>query len=117
MKRLIAISALTMIASAAAFASEIKIEVPGEGTTEVKPVSYKCDGELPVSATYINAPGNALAVLLIGDDTVVTANVLAASGAKYAGGKYIWWTKGTEADLYDLTLGEDAPARHCVETS
>lgn len=117
MKRLIAMSALTAIASIPAFASEIKIDLPGEGTTEIRPVFYKCDGEPPVSATYINAPGNALGILRIGDQTVVIVNVLAASGAKYAGGKYIWWTKGTEADLYDLTQGEDAPGRHCVETS
>lgn len=117
MKRLIAISTLIATASFPVFASEIKIDLPGEGTTEIRPVSYKCDGEPPVSATYINAPDNSLAILTIGTQTVVTANVLAASGAKYAGGKYIWWTKGAEADLYDLTQGEDAPGRHCVEAN
>jgi len=117
MKSLIAMSALMAIASAPVTASEIKIDLPGEGVTEIKPVSYKCDGEPAVSATYINAPGNALAILMIGDQTLVTANVLAASGAKYAGGKYVWWTKGKEADLYDLTQGENAPGRHCVEAS
>ena len=36
------------------------------------------------------------------DQTVVAANVISGSGAKYAGGIYIWWTKGETADLYNL---------------
>ena len=35
-------------------------------------------------------------------------NVLSASGARYAGRQYTWWTKGNSADFYDLTKGEDA---------
>ncbi len=59
---------------------------------------------------YVNAGDNSLAVLTLGDRTVVAVTVLSASGAKYAGQNYVWWTKGDNADLYDLTKGEDAPA-------
>jgi heat shock protein HslJ len=76
-------------------------------------VSYLCDGDLRLAAEYINAGSTSLAVLSIGEETVVAANVLAASGAKYAGGQYEWWTKGDEATLYDLTKGENAPGVTC----
>lgn len=113
MKRAVAVLAM-LAAAEPAFAATIAIEVPGE-KPETTNVAYACDGGLAVSATYINATDNSLAVLKIGDATVVTANVLAGSGAKYAGGKYVWWTKGREADLYDLTNGENAPGTHCAE--
>lgn len=109
------IVALAMLAFAQpAFAATITIELPGNAP-ETATVSYKCDGGQAVTAIYVNATDNSLAVLKIGEETIVAANVLAGSGARYAGGKYIWWTKGREADLYDVTNGEDAPGTHCVE--
>ena len=48
----------------------------------------------------------------------MASNVLSASGARYAGGQYIWWSKGDTADLYDLTEGgEETPAASCREGS
>ena len=49
-------------------------------------------------------------IVKLGDDTVLMVNVLSASGARYAGQQYVWWTKGNSADFYDRTEGEDAPA-------
>ena len=31
--------------------------------------------------------------------------VIAASGARYSGGQYIWWVKGNQADLVDFRNG------------
>jgi membrane-bound inhibitor of C-type lysozyme len=40
----------------------------------------------------------------------VFASVISASGARYASGQWVWWSKGSDASLYDTTLGEDAEA-------
>lgn len=99
---------------AGAAANSIVIPVPSP--VDVATVAYRC-GRLAVTVDYINAGGISLAVLHFGDDLVVAANVLAASGAKYAGDRYIWWSHGEGTDLYDLTGpgGETVPV-NCRET-
>ncbi|MBL8585033.1 MAG: MliC family protein [Rhizobiaceae bacterium] len=106
------IAAAIALAPTAALATTVTIELPGSEPPSVQNLTYDCDGRT-IGATYINTAANALAVLDLGEETVVMANVLAASGAKYAGQKYVWWTKGDEADLYDLTQDEKTPLAHC----
>lgn len=105
-------STLTAMILAAAVngaaASTVTLELPGSAPVVRKSVSYKC-GDKVVKAEYINAGGNSLVVLTLDDQTVVAVTVLSASGARYAGQQYVWWTKGDNANLYDLTKGEDAP--------
>ncbi|GAA2853727.1 membrane-bound inhibitor of C-type lysozyme [Aminobacter aminovorans] len=96
-------------ATRAAMASTVTLELPGDAKVEHNAVDYKC-GDQTVKAEYVNAGDNSLVVLTLGDQTVVAVTVLSASGARYAGQQFIWWTKGDNADLYDLTKGEDAPA-------
>lgn len=96
----------------AVHADALQIELPG--AIEQVEVVYRCS-DTEISATYYNAESNALAVLRFGDQTLVMTNVLAASGAKYAGGPYVWWTKGETADLYDQMKGEDAAPVSCTE--
>jgi len=98
-------------------AASITIEVPNADAVETAKQEYSCGEEFSVLAEYFNAGPVSLATLTFADDFVVTANVLAASGAKYAGGKYIWWTRDEEADLYDLTNGEDASPVHCTSAA
>ncbi len=96
-------------ATSAAMASTVTLELPGDAQVERNAVDYKC-GDQAVKAEYVNAGDNSLVVLKLADQTVVAVTVLSASGARYAGQNYVWWTKGDNADLYDLTKGEDAPA-------
>jgi len=96
-------------ATSAAMASTVTLELPGDAQVERNAVDYKC-GDQAVKAEYVNAGDNSLVVLKLADQTVVAVTVLSASGARYAGQHYVWWTKGDNADLYDLTKGEDAPA-------
>jgi len=97
--------------------TDVVIRLPGpEQTVTRETLNYQCDGEQRVVVEYINAGANSLAVLTIDEETIIAANVLAASGAKYAGGRYEWWTKGDEATLYDLTKGENAPGTTCSKT-
>ncbi|MBS7699282.1 MAG: MliC family protein [Chelatococcus sp.] len=93
----------------------ITIEVPTVNEVQTVKASYAC-GDRVVDATYFNAGAISLVSLAIHGEFVIAANVLAGSGAKYAGGRFIWWTKGNTADLYDLTKGENAAPVTCKQT-
>ncbi|MFC4352671.1 MliC family protein [Fodinicurvata halophila] len=66
-----------------------------EGLPETKPIVYICDGGAMVAAIYED------------DEAVVTyegrseqmETVRSASGARYAGEEWIWWTKGNTGFL------------------
>ncbi|OYR20275.1 MliC family protein [Brucella thiophenivorans] len=100
MKKWILVAGLSLIASGA-FAGEITIKLADDVDVTENAVLYKC-GDQNVSATYYNAGDNSLVELEMENNTVIAANVLSGSGAKYAGGIYVWWTKGPTADLYNL---------------
>jgi membrane-bound inhibitor of C-type lysozyme len=80
-------------------------------------VNYRCEGSsAPMTVEYINAGEDSLAMVPVEGGRRVMVSVLAASGARYAGGAFVWWTKGREGALYDLRKGEDAdPVATCVE--
>jgi len=100
MKKWILATGFSLVASGA-LAGEINIPLPDDVDVTENSVLYKC-GDQNVSATYYNAGENSLVQLEMEDTSVIAANVLSGSGAKYAGGVYIWWTKGDTADLYNL---------------
>ncbi|HEY9215551.1 MAG TPA: MliC family protein [Ancylobacter sp.] len=106
-------AAVALTGAASAASNQIVIPLPMSSAVDTVKVTYACDGIAEVEVAYINAPPVSLATLSFNDDFVVMANVLAASGAKYAGDHFIWWTKGNGADLYDLTKGENAPPIKC----
>jgi membrane-bound inhibitor of C-type lysozyme len=117
------IELITPMALAVAMASggadtSVQIILQLHGDAERRIVAYQCDGIEPFSVEYLNADPNFFAIVPMGDHSQIFVAVLSASGAKYAAGNYVWWTKGPEADFYDLTLGEDAPPNaHCLEAS
>ncbi|MDX3929782.1 MAG: META domain-containing protein [Shinella sp.] len=84
--------------------TDVVIRLPGQPVAvDRRTITYQCDGDMRVGVEYINARPIALAVMTFGQDVVVASNVIAGSGAKYAGGQYEWWTKGPEAILSDLS--------------
>lgn len=94
--------------------TDIVIRLPGPQREVARLTAiYQCDDERRIGVEYINAGDTALAVLSLTDETVVAVNVLSASGARYAGGRYEWWTKGDEATFRDMTTGEDTPGLTC----
>lgn len=103
-----------MLATALGFAAQAamagEIVIPLEDGLEVGDLSvtYDCAGEdFPVR--YINAgPSIGLASFTVEGEPIVAAITVSASGARYQGGRYIWWTKGDEASLYDVMAGPDA---------
>ena len=90
------------------------------GEFEQRVTRYDCGAETPTVVTYINAAPNFLALVPIADEPqpLVFAAVISASGVRYTAGKWVWWTKGPEASLYDATLAEDAePVLTCSEVN
>jgi len=91
--------------------SSITITLGTMGDFDRKTVVYGCTGDTTgLTVEYINAAPNYLALIPLDDTVLVFNTVLSGSGAKYAAGKYVWWNKGDESDLYDLTQGANAKA-------
>ena len=115
MKNAAAILLLSCLGSPV-FAEDVTLSLPDGLQVERTTVRYECAGAEPFEAEYINAGANSLAVVPVEGQRLIFASVISGSGARYASGPYVWWTKGAGADLYDLRLGEDAgPTMHCEE--
>lgn len=112
---LIAGSGFTAFAGSAV--AEITIQLPVDASVDHIRVSYDCGGQ-SMTVEYVNAGPVSLAVFSHEGEPVVAANVIAASGARYAGGRFVWWTKGQAGSLYDITEGGNAePIAECREKS
>ena len=116
----IALLATALLAAVPTQAVEtsIELELGTDSDFERREILYDCSAGEPFSVTYINAAPNFLALVPIADEPElhVFASVISASGARYAAGQWVWWTKGADASLYDITLGEDAdPVLTCSE--
>ncbi|MBZ7923455.1 META domain-containing protein [Ensifer sp. 2YAB10] len=96
--------------------ADVTFRVPGAGAVDRQSMRYDCGGK-PVEAEYINAGPVSLVTFTIDGTFVVASNVISGSGAKYAGGQYIWWTKGDEATLFDATKGEGDQGIACKPAS
>ncbi len=116
---LLALSALACAAGpAAAIDTSVQIVLELGGNAERTVTSSDCEGADPMSVEYVNAAPVFLAFLTVNSEKLIFVNVLAASGARYASGQYVWWTKGGEGSLYDVTAGEDAaPIMTCLEAT
>lgn len=101
--------AVALLASAPAHA-----ELDGLRFEPPRTVQYRCDDGQRITARYYNSPDNQIAILRLDGKRLLFVNVLSASGARYAHGHRVWWTKGAEARLTDLTQGENAPPVHGV---
>jgi len=113
----IKLAALVLLAAGQASAAELTITLPGDAdlAPERIQVTYDC-ADKSMDVEYVNAGSVSLASFVVEGEPVVAAIVLSASGARYAGLQYIWWTKGDNASLYDLMQGEDAaPILECTE--
>ncbi len=98
------LAALLVVSSLASFASA------GGGSGQS--VRYVCAGNTRVQATY--AGQHARVVFYGGALEMDTA--ISASGARYVGGGYTWWTNGRTAELYrGETPGRLMSVRQCQQ--
>lgn len=116
----LALLTLAVVPAANAVEASLTITLGTDASADVERRSqtYECTTGEPFSVVYLNASPNFLALVPLPDETerLVFTSVIAASGVRYVSGKWAWWTKGPEASLYDLTLGEDAePVNTCTE--
>jgi membrane-bound inhibitor of C-type lysozyme len=83
----------------AAFAADITIHLAGDGEISQKAVQYECDAtgvklglpQGPFSVKYINGAGNSLAVVPVSGESLIFANVVSGSGARYMARQFTWW--------------------------
>jgi membrane-bound inhibitor of C-type lysozyme len=94
-------------------AADVVIRLPQASSVVRNVVTYACEGLPQIRVEYITAGSNALAVVPVSGEALVFAGVLSGSGARYAAGPYIWWTKGISAGLYDQRRGEGAKPIGC----
>ena len=108
------------VSSASAVQTTLTIQLGEDQLTdfERKTVPFTCTVDDPISVSYINAAPNFLAMVPIEGATLIMSGVESASGSKYVAGRWVWWVKGAEARLYDLTQGEAAePVNVCTEVN
>jgi membrane-bound inhibitor of C-type lysozyme len=79
--------------------------------------TYQCDDNKRLSVLYINATdGDSFAYLPVDGARHVFVTVLSGSGAKYASGPYVWWTKGPQGNLTrEGDSGAPPLLANCVE--
>ncbi len=72
-------------------------------------VTYRCADGRELGVAYMNTDNQqSFAVIRLDGRHLVFVNVLSGSGARYTADKYVWWSKGPEGNLYDMTQGENA---------
>lgn len=105
------IATMCLSANLANAAESGTIELHSKAKIERMQADYNCGAAGKLAVTYINADPNFLALVALPKQPqpLVFASVISGSGARYAAGKYVWWTKGNSASLYDTTLGDNAP--------
>ncbi|MGB8481125.1 MAG: MliC family protein [Acidobacteriaceae bacterium] len=80
-------------------ATEVTLHLKGSQAMSCSIERYECDAEgskmgLPAgifSVEYLNGAGNSLAILPVNGASLVFANIVSGSGARYAAKQYIWW--------------------------
>ncbi len=83
-----------------------------------KDVRYACQDGKSLTVKYMTVGDTPLASIVLDGKTLVFANVLSGSGARYASGRYVWWTQGPTGFLTDATLpaNRNEVYRDCSET-
>jgi membrane-bound inhibitor of C-type lysozyme len=81
-----------------------------------KDVRYACKDGKDVTVSYVNATnGDSFAYLPVDGTPHVFVGVTSGSGARYASGRYIWWSKG-ETGTLSLDGSRAAPLlADCIE--
>lgn len=80
-------------------ATDMTIHLTGSQPVKRSVIRYQCDAQgvkmgLPAGefrVEYINGAGNSLAILPVNGSSLIFANVISGSGARYAASQYIWW--------------------------
>jgi membrane-bound inhibitor of C-type lysozyme len=106
-----------LFATGVAHAAQLTVEEIDADARQT--VTYQCaDQKQPVRVSYWHAGnGQSFALVPVNGQRLLFVDTVSASGAKYQAGRYTWWTKGRDANLYDEIAGEQAPPllANCTE--
>jgi membrane-bound inhibitor of C-type lysozyme len=116
MKCVLAASAAVLGLAADAAATELRLSIPGNAPVEKIEAAYDCGAKGKLAATYVNSGPNSLALVPVEGQTLVFVTVLSGSGARYASGPWIWWTKGPTATLTNERKPNASPVMQCKQT-
>lgn len=98
--------------------SSVTLTLGSATDIEMTTAVYQCDSGEVLSAQYINAAPNFLALVPVEGEVHIFVTALSGSGARYVSGPFEWWNQGDEATLRDLTQDEDAePLATCTAAS
>lgn len=114
---LLPLLAAFLLVAPAAHAAGLTLDVTGADKVERSKVTYRCTGMDPFEVEYVNAGPNTLAIVPIEGERLVFVTVMSGSGARYASGPWIWWTKGDTATLSNEMDGPDAKPVACAEAA
>ncbi|MCY1231044.1 Membrane-bound lysozyme-inhibitor of c-type lysozyme [compost metagenome] len=101
---------LALLAAAGSASAARAPGIDGVRFTDVRTVRYQCDGDKTLTVRYFNSADNQAAVFRLDGKPVLAVTTVSASGARYVGGRYEWWTKGDTGTLRDLIQQENAAA-------
>jgi membrane-bound inhibitor of C-type lysozyme len=98
--------------STMASATDLTLHLKGTQPVTQKTVQYQCDAQGPTmglptgtfSVNYVNGAGNSLVIVPINGNSMIFANVMSGSGARYAASQYIWWDAQGAVTLYSDSL-------------
>jgi membrane-bound inhibitor of C-type lysozyme len=94
----------------AAQANEPTLSFPHAVVANSEIRNYVCNRQETLSVAYVaTVDGDAFAYLTAEGRPHIFINVLAASGAKYVSGPYVWWTKGPTGNLSRADDSDAAP--------
>lgn len=105
---------------ATAFAEELTLQLPDVAINRIH-ARFEC-GKAgaalglpsgPFTVEYVNAGENRIAVLPVHGKPLIFANVISASGARYAAGRYIWWDAGSRGVTLYAEGVADSPKADC----
>jgi membrane-bound inhibitor of C-type lysozyme len=98
----------TAAAALAGRAPHISVTVENGSPNMRTTAHYNCAGKA-MTVEYLNVEPDHLAIVPVEGSKRIFALVMSGSGARYASGRYVWWSKGNEASLYDEMKGPGAP--------
>jgi membrane-bound inhibitor of C-type lysozyme len=119
MKMLPLLYAAVFLIPALATARNESVSFPGIAVANQQIRAYRCDNNKQISVLYINATNDdSFAYLPVDGTPHVFVTVMSGSGAKYASGPYVWWTKGPQGNLTrEGDSGAPPLLANCVEQS
>ena len=107
------IAALPLPDALSATTAMSALHIPDVFAYEELRIIYRCAGDVRLPVRYLNTNAGALAYLRAGGKKRLFVSVMAASGVKYVSDRYVWWTKGDEAFLEDVTRDEEPLVKDC----